>query len=435
MLSIALGMLFGGIGAQLFFLTKGNGTSMAPYAYAADEIETLKEKISSHNKKIKALEAEIAKYQKEAEQAQKDAKGLQSIIGELNATDKKLTTELKVTETRIESTADTLSETESSIGEAESSIKDRLQSLGRSLAILQESDNATLPEIFLSGQPLSAISSRIESHAEYRASITKSLESLKSLQADLKVKRTQYIEQKKKLEGLKADLKYQKIAVADNKTAKSKLLTQTKNKEAEYVKTVAQKKAMRDTFLKELLAFESELSFAVDFSKLPKTGSGVLKWPLDKVTVTQYFGNTSFAQSRPGLYSGIGHNGIDLRALVGTPIKAAASGTIEGTGDTDLTCSGASYGRWILIRHTNGLSTLYGHLSVIRAVKGDIVNTGDIIGYSGNTGYSTGPHLHFTVYATQGVRIMERPSKSCEGGSYIMPVADLKAYLNPSSYV
>jgi len=97
-------------------------------------------------------------------------------------------------------------------------------------------------------------------------------------------------------------------------------------------------------------------------------------------------------------------------------------------------CPGASYGKWVLVRHTNGLSTLYAHLSVISVSVGDQISGSSVIGYSGNTGYSTGPHLHFTVYATQGVEIMDRKSRVC-GGIYTMPIADLRAYLNPLSYL
>jgi murein DD-endopeptidase MepM/ murein hydrolase activator NlpD len=115
-------------------------------------------------------------------------------------------------------------------------------------------------------------------------------------------------------------------------------------------------------------------------------------------------------------------------------VRAALAGTVKGVGNTDSVCPGASYGKWALIEHENGLSTLYAHFSLIKVSAGQTVNTGEIIGYSGDTGYATGPHLHFTVYATQGVRIMQRKSAVCRG-SYMMPVADLKAYLNPLSYL
>ena len=134
------------------------------------------------------------------------------------------------------------------------------------------------------------------------------------------------------------------------------------------------------------------------------------------------------------MYNGYGHNGVDFRASIGTPVKAALTGVVKGIGDTDQVCPGASYGRWILLEHFNGLSTLYAHLSLIKISEREPVATGAVIGYSGATGYATGPHLHFTVYATQGVQVANRQSKVC-GGTYRMPIADPKAYLNHYSIV
>ena len=151
--------------------------------------------------------------------------------------------------------------------------------------------------------------------------------------------------------------------------------------------------------------------------------------------ITQYFGNTPFATANPQVYNGHGHNAIDLGASPGTPLKSARTGVVLGTGNTDITCPGASYGKWVFIQHDNGLSTIYAHLSVISVSKGDSVETGSVIGYSGSTGYATGPHLHFGVYASSGSEIASFPSKSCAGKTYTMPVADISAYLNPLSYL
>jgi murein DD-endopeptidase MepM/ murein hydrolase activator NlpD len=125
---------------------------------------------------------------------------------------------------------------------------------------------------------------------------------------------------------------------------------------------------------------------------------------------------------------------VDFGIPTGTAVLSSASGIVKGTGDTDAVCPGASYGKWVLIEHPFGLSTLYAHLSVIQVNEGTDVSAGSVIGYSGDTGYSTGPHLHYTVYATQGVKITERKSRVCKG-SYRMPLADLRAYLNPLSYL
>lgn len=141
------------------------------------------------------------------------------------------------------------------------------------------------------------------------------------------------------------------------------------------------------------------------------------------------------------LYVSGSHSGIDFRAAVGTPVYAVADGIVEGVGDTDKTCPRASFGKWVFIRHTNGLSTAYGHLSLIKTTQGQTVKRGDLIAYSGNTGHSTGPHLHLTVYASNGVdgeegaRIAQRPSTGCSGKTYTMPLAPTNAYLDPLVYL
>lgn len=86
------------------------------------------------------------------------------------------------------------------------------------------------------------------------------------------------------------------------------------------------------------------------------------------------------------------HTGIDMACPSGTPILAAASGTITYSGTSPV------FGYYVIINHGNGYQTLYGHMSKILAKKGQWVSQGTRIGLVGSTGYSTGPHLHFTVF-------------------------------------
>ena len=87
------------------------------------------------------------------------------------------------------------------------------------------------------------------------------------------------------------------------------------------------------------------------------------------------------------------------------------------------------------MEHDNNLSTLYAHLSLIRVDAGDAVQAGDLLGYSGNTGYSTGPHLHFAVFASKAVRVTsEYKSKIC-GTLLTLPLSPKNGYLNPLSYL
>ena len=95
--------------------------------------------------------------------------------------------------------------------------------------------------------------------------------------------------------------------------------------------------------------------------------------------------------SRFGRRSGGTHTGLDIANSTGTPIRAAASGTVVYSGYK------GSYGRLIIIAHTNSIQTYYAHCSRLYVSAGQNVNQGDIIGAVGSTGNSTGPHLHLEV--------------------------------------
>ncbi len=86
------------------------------------------------------------------------------------------------------------------------------------------------------------------------------------------------------------------------------------------------------------------------------------------------------------------HRGVDLRAKRGSPVVATADGTIK-----EARFSRNGYGNLVMIQHPSGLFTLYAHLSTHHVRKGDVVRIGEIIGYSGATGYVTGPHLHYEI--------------------------------------
>ncbi len=89
-----------------------------------------------------------------------------------------------------------------------------------------------------------------------------------------------------------------------------------------------------------------------------------------------------------------GHNGVDLAASIGTPVVAAAAGTIISAKSSGYN---GGYGQMIIISHAGNIQTVYGHLSAVNVSVGQTVSQGQVIGAVGNTGKSTGPHLHVEV--------------------------------------
>ena len=127
----------------------------------------------------------------------------------------------------------------------------------------------------------------------------------------------------------------------------------------------------------------------LDSDTLERAMGEVFRYP-----ITASWRLTSKFGSRIDPISGVrkNHTGIDMACPTGTAIKAAMTGTVAFTGYNN------TYGYYVIINHHDNYQTLYAHMSKIIAKKGDRVSQGDKIGLVGSTGYSTGPHLHFTVY-------------------------------------
>ncbi|TSC77379.1 MAG: peptidase m23, partial [Parcubacteria group bacterium Gr01-1014_33] len=282
--------------------------------------------------------------------------------------------------------------------------------------------------------------------------IKRSLAALRIVREDLLAKKANAEEKKEELENLSVSLKDKKGIQEGIQKNKAEILAATKNEEKKYQELLRDREKQRQSLENEVAQIEEKIRVTIDPSTLPSKRHGILGSPLPEIArvscreqgagekncVTQFFGRTDFANA--GGYNGKGHNGADFRAEIGTPVFAAEDGIIETTGDTDAGCRGASYGKWILIRHSNNLSTLYGHLSAIGVAPGETIPRGDKIGYSGKTGYATGPHLHFTVFVTKAVEIKTIISKVC-GRAMTLPVAGsdpisgIEGYLDPLDYL
>jgi len=417
----------------------------------ASTIDDLQAQIDQHNQQIADIEKEIAQYQEELNKNTKEANTLKNQITQLETTKKKLVADISLTQKQIEAANLNIEELGLQIGQKEKEIGEKISALAEIIRNMKDSESASVVELVLSRENFSGFFDDLAKMEDFQKEINANLSDLRSMKETLQGEKTDQEKQKKGLVNFKLKLADQKQLVEINKTNKNQLLAETKNKESNYKSILAEKTKLRDAFAKELQDLESQLQIIIDPNSIPRAGSGVLAWPFtdqkmldckssynslkNMFCITQYFGNTSFATANPQLYQGGTHNGVDFRASEGTEILASSGGVIRGVGDTDRVCKNASYGKWILIDHGNGLSTLYAHLSLIKVSSGQKVERGQLIGYSGNTGSSTGPHLHFTVYATAGVNITTFASRICSGRNYTIPVASYSSYLNPLSYL
>ncbi len=413
--------LFRNIAISFIFI----GLFLVPNFSFGATLESVKAKISDTTNQINKLNDEIARLKTEISKTSDQSRTLANLIQELTLTRDKLVKERTVTEKQITSTGLIISSLSKDITTKEESITNNDQTISKLIYDIYKGDQRTFIENILSTENISDVSKEYNNIVSLNEKLRVAVISLTNEKNNLVVSKNQKTEEENSLKDLKNKLVEQQQAVEASKLEKNKILTETKNQEANYKKLLTEQLKKKDAFEKSLQDYESQLKFILDAKVLPKQGTGVLSWPLDSIYITSPWG------SRWGSF----HYGVDLKASIGTPVKAMSSGTVEGTGDTDISCRGVSYGRWVFIKYDNGLSSTFGHLSVIKASVGQKVSTGDVVALSGNTGYSTGPHLHVSVYASGGVKVATIPSKSCNGKILTQPISALNAYLNPVLYL
>lgn len=408
-----------------------------PALAVAVSSSNIQDTIDAKTEEIEKLQEEIAHYQNQVSEVQGQAQTLQSVINGITANQKKLQSNLMLTTKKIDRANLTIKQNEVKIATLGNGIISNTTALNETIRSLNTQDNTPFIELLASDNSVSDFLRDIDDVLIVQATLKKNVRMMRDTRTNLVDVQKDLEAQKQELHALKNQLADQKRIVDSEKQEKDRILAETKNQEATYLVLLNERKQRVAQLNAEIFAFESQLKFTLNPNSLPKAGSAPLAWPLASTLITQRFGSTVDAKR---LYTSGSHSGVDFRAAVGTPVYAVADGKVEGVGDTDKTCYKASFGKWVFIRHTNGLATAYGHLSLIKAVEGSTVHQGDLIGYSGNTGHSTAPHLHITVYASGGVngeegaRVATKPSVSCNGKSYRMPIAPTSAYLDPLLY-
>lgn len=417
----------------------------------ADTAEEIQAKIDAQQQKIAQLEKEIAEFEATLADIGKNKATLENEVKRLDTSRKKLSADIAVTQDKISTANLEIERLGGEIGNRESSIELGKRGIQEALRILMRHSDTTLLEQYFSSEGIEGYWEDADSLRVLEERLRENAVELAVQKVELTEDRDEVSAQRATLASLNTQLKGQKVVLDQNRQEQASLLSETKQSEANYQKLLKEKQDARLQFERELLDYESQLKYTLDPSSIPPAGAGVLSFPIDPsymarcrdrestfkniYCITQYFGNTKFAQS--GAYNGAGHNGIDFGTPEGTKIVAAASGVVMATGNTDLQKGCYSYGKWVLLKHGNGLATLYAHLSYIAVSEGQSVPVGGMLGYSGKTGYATGPHLHFTVFASDGVKIVRmgdiKAKTNCANA--LVPVAATSAYLNPMSYL
>lgn len=404
--------------------------------FAQNKIDELKSKIDKRNSDIAELEKQIQSYQKQIDVLNSQSSSLKSTLKTLQLTRQKLEKNIALTQDKITAKNFELQKLNLNINETISDITDSNRIISKTFSMINEIDNQSLPAIVLGSKSISEGLGSVEQIGTIQSGLRDKIEKLNKDKVNLEQNKKQTEKARAELQKLNNQLSNERALVLATADEQNQLLKETKDNESNYKILLAQKREEAQAFEREINSYEAQLKILVDPKLLPTVGTGVLSWPVDNVYITQKYGYTEFSTTNKQFYKNGSHNGIDLRAPIGTAIKSARSGVVMGVGNTDLVRGCKSYGKWVLVKHDNGISTIYAHLSLPVVSTGQRVEAGEIIAYSGQTGAATGPHLHFGVLASQGLRVakitrQEFPSVvKCTNS--IIPVGKT---LNPLDYL
>ncbi|MDQ5883513.1 MAG: hypothetical protein QG654_427 [Patescibacteria group bacterium] len=413
-----------------FFVSSGQNI----FAQTVSELEA---QIKARNEDMQNLQTDLQKLRSELGVINQKSNTLGNAVSELTTTRKKLLTEIKIAEDKIKSTNSSIQILEIEIGDKETSINKAKKAIESGIKRMHELDGESITYKMLSQKNFSEALNETNEIIDFHKKLRENVFELRLMQQNLSATIDEKEEAKDKLLSYKTEVDGQKVVVEKNKTEKESLLKETKNQEAQYQKIIAEKEKLRAQFESELQDLESKIQFQLDPTTYPKPQNGILSWPLDSVLITQRFGLTESSASlynyRTGAWQGK-HAGIDMRAN-NDKVYAMADGVVLGTGDTDGVCPRASTGVWVLIKYDNGLASTFFHLTSTVVKKDQRVKTGQLVAYSGNTGYSTAPHLHIGLMPASLVSVKTWASAGCPGKMYTTPVVAGSQYLNALDYL
>lgn len=353
-----------------------------PVVYASsstkDEIKKTESEKSKKKSELKKMEAKISELKK----SQANTKGyIESLDRELNS----ITASLETLQGQKAQKELEIAETEAELEEAKIVEADQYESMKLRIKFMYENGNESYVDMILTSKSISDLLNR----AEYISKITE-------YDREMLVK---YQEIKASVEATEAILKQEHAQLEelvaqtiDEQAAMEALISAKATELVRYENDIIMSEELEAEMEEELQALEQELKalekrLKEEQSKIIYDG-GQFKWPVPGYyNVTSNFG----WRTHPIFKIQRLHNGIDIGAPTGTPIIAAYDGEVV------VVTYQAAAGNYVMINHGSNLYTVYMHMSKFNTKVGQKVKQGDVIGYVGSTGNSTGPHLHFSV--------------------------------------
>lgn len=365
---------------------------------------------SEIRKELNALEAQASEIAKQSaaleEKLEANASETQTTIEKKTAIDQRIS----ITEAEIQNTNHQIQQYSLLIAEKQSELEDSEDELAKAnerykarLRAMEESGKISYWSILFQANSFSDLLSRIDSIHEVAEADNRMLDEMQLLSDQIAADRQELETELAALEDVKTELADLEATLQTQRAEADELLLELadayNNLTDEYLANAAREEELQAELIKVQLAYEAALSAEQKAALAQQNanniaggggsgGSSGFTAPLSYLTVTCAFG----PRIHPLWGTPSNHTGVDLAAGQGTPIYAIASGTVTAAGYSD------AYGYNVTIAHGGGFGSMYAHMTHYTVSVGQPVSQGQVIGYVGATGWSTGPHLHFEIY-------------------------------------
>ena len=353
------------------------------------EIDALEEKNAEIQKQINAIQSQYnANYQ-----------NMKDIVEQKNAIDQEMTllsSKVETTNEQIRAYSQLIADTQEELDTAKEDLRALSEAHRERVRVMEEQGKLSYWQVIFEANSFTDLLDRINMVEEINASDRRRIEEMR-IAADIVTATQINLESEKTaLEEVRVQLAADEAALEEKRAQSDAVLQELEKKSEEFEILMAESEILQEDLMQEIAAKEKELKEAKYDEYLAKLALQGENPPSNATWVTPVSGwklTSPFGMRvHPVLKTQRMHNGIDMACAQGTPIYATRAGKVTRT---SYQAGGA--GNYVSINHLDGFASIYMHMTHYVVSAGQNVSAGQLIGYVGSTGMSTGPHLHFGV--------------------------------------
>lgn len=348
------------------------------------------------NDQLQDIQGQINASQGQQQQAESVIQDVTAQLKQIQSELDEAAAQLKQIQTRVQAVNANIAQTTADLQAAQAKLLQRQKILNQRIRTIYMHGQLNYLEVIMGSHSFSDFANRVELLKRIIRSDFNLINEIEAQKKAIEIKKAQLEAQKKELDQLEAQAQQKKNEIAAHQAERQAVLQKAQNDKAAAVQMEQDLQSASAEIQARIQAREQALQAAVaaqssgggggDAGGNVVVGSGVFSWPVSG-PITSPFGY----RVHPIFGTTIFHSGIDIGVPEGTVVHAADAGTVISSGWL------GGYGYAVIIDHGNGLQTVYGHNSSLLVSEGQSVSKGQPIAYSGQTGYATGPHVHFEV--------------------------------------